>query len=304
MQRIYAIGETVLDIIFKDDLVQAARPGGAMLNTAVSLGRAGLQASLITEYACDRVGDLIHTFLSANGVGCQHVYRYERGKTSLAMAFLDDRNDASYVFYKMYPEARFKVKPPRFDKNDIVLFGSFFGVDPNIRERVLATIEEAKSNGAMVIYDPNFRKPHAHELPKLLPYIRENIRMADIVRGSDEDFSIIFGTSNVEEVREHIGHEIQVLIMTRSATAVYLDAGAGIMQRPVRQLQPVSTIGAGDNFNAGLIYGLIKERVTNETLGNVPASLWEKIIGWGVDFASDVCMQYDNYISEDFAGRL
>ena len=44
MRKIYAIGETVFDIIFKNGQPQAAKPGGAMLNSAVSLGRMGLPA--------------------------------------------------------------------------------------------------------------------------------------------------------------------------------------------------------------------------------------------------------------------
>jgi fructokinase len=41
MRKIYGIGETVLDIIFKNGQPQAAKPGGAMLNSMVSLGRIG-----------------------------------------------------------------------------------------------------------------------------------------------------------------------------------------------------------------------------------------------------------------------
>lgn len=38
MRQIYAIGETLYDIIFKDGQPQAGKPGGAMLNSTVSLG--------------------------------------------------------------------------------------------------------------------------------------------------------------------------------------------------------------------------------------------------------------------------
>ena len=41
MRKIYTIGETVLDIIFKNGQPVASKAGGSMLNTAVSLGRRG-----------------------------------------------------------------------------------------------------------------------------------------------------------------------------------------------------------------------------------------------------------------------
>ncbi len=49
MRKIYGIGETVFDIIFKNGQPQAAKPGGAMLNSSVSLGRIGLPVSFIVR---------------------------------------------------------------------------------------------------------------------------------------------------------------------------------------------------------------------------------------------------------------
>ena len=80
MRKIYGIGETVFDIIFKNEQPQAAKAGGAMLNSAVSLGRIGLPVSFISEYASDNVGRIIDSFLSENGVGTGYIEynRYAR----------------------------------------------------------------------------------------------------------------------------------------------------------------------------------------------------------------------------------
>ena len=42
MRRVIGIGETVLDIIFKDDQPISAVPGGSTFNCLVSLGRCGV----------------------------------------------------------------------------------------------------------------------------------------------------------------------------------------------------------------------------------------------------------------------
>ncbi|MFH0842373.1 MAG: PfkB family carbohydrate kinase, partial [Bacteroidota bacterium] len=86
MRKIYGIGETLLDIIFKNSQPQAAKPGGAMLNSTVSLGRIGLPVYLISEYADDDVGSMIDNFLHENGVGTTYVDHYKDGKTALAIA--------------------------------------------------------------------------------------------------------------------------------------------------------------------------------------------------------------------------
>jgi fructokinase len=82
---------------------------------------------------------------------------------------------------------------------------------------------------------------------------------------------------------------------------VHLKTKVVDLKMPVPKLTPVSTIGAGDNFNAGLIYGFCKENVgKNELEKNIN---WKKLLQHGIDFASEVCMSYDNYISEEFAER-
>ena len=63
MKKIYTIGETVYDIIFKNCQPIAAKAGGSMLNSSVSLGRLGLPVSFISEIGKDQVGGFIFVFL-------------------------------------------------------------------------------------------------------------------------------------------------------------------------------------------------------------------------------------------------
>ena len=58
----------MLDIIFKNDQPISAVPGGSVFNGLISLGRAGVQTSLISETGNDRVGRRIVSFLEENGV--------------------------------------------------------------------------------------------------------------------------------------------------------------------------------------------------------------------------------------------
>ena len=56
MRKVIGIGETVLDIIFKNEQPIGAVPGGSVFNGIISLGRAGVNASFISEAGNDRVG--------------------------------------------------------------------------------------------------------------------------------------------------------------------------------------------------------------------------------------------------------
>jgi fructokinase len=303
MRRIYAIGETLLDIIFTDGKPHTAKAGGSMLNSVVSLGRIALPVSFISEYGCDDVGQMIDEFLKENGVGTSYVHRYEDGKTALALAFLDEKNDAHYSFYKNYPPKRLEIDFPLLTGEDIILCGSFYALSSEIRERFISFLHSARDRGATIIYDPNFRKSHLNELDSLKSMIIENIQLATIVRGSGEDFMNIFGAKKPEDAWRIIKEYCGCMVYTSVTEGVYVRTHSFSGKYPVRKINPVSTIGAGDNFNAGIIASLYRDKIGRKTIGTLGEKEWEKIINTAVEFATDVCMSYDNYIDPAFASK-
>lgn len=303
-RNIYTIGETLFDIIFKNGQPQAGKAGGAMLNSSVSLGRIGLPVHLISEYADDDIGRIIDTFLKGNGVSTMFTDHFREGSTALAIAVLNEKNDASYTFYKNYPSRRLEMEFPRIRKDDIILCGSIYAITREIREKFVSFVKVAASNGAVVIYDPNFRKAHASELDELRPLIIENIQMASIIRGSDEDFQNIFGTASPDKAWDSIKNYCNCMVYTASSEGVFVRTTNFAGRFPVKKINPVSTIGAGDNFNAGMIAAIYKNGITRDRLTLMGEDMWSKVIASGIDFASDVCMSYENYISTEFAQKL
>jgi len=304
MRKVYTIGETVLDIVFKNLQPVAAKAGGSMLNTAVSLGRLGLPVHFISEYGIDTVGEIIDGFLNSNGVDTQYVYHYADGKSALALAFLDEKNNANYSFYKAYPPQRLDVAFPEVKQDDIIMFGSFYGITLEIRDILRKFLHHARDNGAIIIYDPNFRKSHLFELDKLKPSILENLSLASIVRCSNEDVEMIFGAKDVDSAYHIIRQYCPNMVYTASSEAVYLRTPSSSNTFPVNKLEPVSTIGAGDNFNAGVVYGLLKHHLKKAELNDLQADTWTNLISYGVQFATEVCLSYDNYVSEAFAKTI
>jgi len=303
-RNIYTIGETLFDIIFKNGQPQAGKPGGAMLNSSISLGRIGLPVSLISEYGEDDIGKIIDNFLMENGVSTSFSDHFKQGNTALAIAVLNERNDASYTFYKNYPLKRLEMEFPIIQKDDIILYGSIYAITKEIRAKFINFVTTASTNKGILLYDPNFRKAHASELDELRPLIIENIRMASIIRGSDEDFQNIFGASSPDSAWDVIKEYCCCMVYTASSEAVFVRTTNFKGRFSVKQIKPVSTIGAGDNFNAGMIAAIYKYGITRDQLSFMGEDMWAKVISSGIEFASDVCMSYENYISDEFAARL
>ena len=310
---IIGIGETILDIIFKNDQPVAAVPGGSTFNALISLGRvlgsrpSGDEVLFVTEVGNDHVGDIIVSFLAENGVSAEYVNRRKNAKSHISLAFLDEHNDAQYQFYKDHANVSIENKFPEVKKGDIVVFGSFFAVNPVLRPLVKAFLESAYKAGAFIYYDINFRASHIDDIPYILPAIIENMKMSTVVRGSLEDFQYLYTTPenplSAEEVYEqYIKPYCPCFICTNGGKPVELFTPALRAEFPSTPVETVSTIGAGDNFNAGFVYGVDKAYGEGKELAfdKMPVEAWKPLIAYGQRFSSAVCQSFDNYVDKDF----
>lgn len=309
MTRVFTIGEMFYDITFRENIPVSANPGGAMLNTAVSLARCAIDVTLLSEFSTDYLGDLIKSFLELNGVNTANIFRHELEKTPLALAFLDERNDAKYVFYEICPSERLHADNPVFTKGDIVLFGSLMALSEHLRPKILNILEIARKAGAILLYDPNLRESVLNCSESVNKLVRENISLADLVRGSHRDFELAFGKEDVDEVYECVKRcGCNSLIYTRDSKGVWLKTDHYHSYYPITSVKIVSTVGAGDSFNAGLIYSMLAfgpdfgpDKCFTEWENKF---MWGSIIGNAISFATHTCAHTESYITKDFASLL
>ncbi len=301
MRKIYCIGETVYDIIFRNGKAVESCPGGPILNTSVSLGRMGEKVYVVGDQANDAIGNIIADFLSDNNVSTKYLTLYNDAKSRVALAFLYDTREPAYSFYKIRVNGEIKITFPEVKRDDIVLFGSFTSIKAEVRDDLMACLRQAKEAGAIIIYDPNFRPSHLKDRERALPLIKENLEIADIVKGSNEDFQLIFDSNSALDTNEIVKqYGCRNFIYTANKYGVNLFTPDFHKVFDVPRITPVSTVGAGDSFNAGLIYGLIKQNVYASDLENMPLEVWRKVIYCAISFATHVCCSYDNFINDEF----
>ena len=307
MRKVIGIGETVLDIIFKNGKPTEAVPGGSTFNAIVSLGRAGVPCTFFSEAGNDRVGEYIISFLRDNGVNADNVNVYPDSKSPVSLAFLNERNEADYVFYRDTPHEHLDFEYPDIQPDDIVLFGSFYAVNPVVRPQVQGLLEYAKSHGAIIYYDVNFRPSHRGDVMRATPNLIENLEFADIVRGSRDDFNVVYKIDDADKAyNAEISFYCKRFIYTdgENPTVGFSD-GHMRKEYATPKTETVSTIGAGDNFNAGLIYAMLRNDIRRADIERgLTEQQWDSMVKSAQMFSADCCKDIFNYVSKDFGKKL
>lgn len=288
---VHAIGECLYDLTFRSFYQVDACPGGSMLNSSVSLARCNIPVTFYTEAGNDQAGELLVTFLKSEGIEIKPVHLYP-GKTSLAVAFLDDHGDATYSFYQERPEEAPIFYAHNPEAGDVMLFGSSYALQTRNQDNLQRLAKSIKERNGWVIYDPNFRKTAG--CAKLVnEVVNANIAISDIVRGSDQDFFNLFGVFDGRSAYEKVRNAgADYLIYTRNNKGVELFTPEFEKHYDSIQVQIVSTIGAGDNFNAGLIsilHGMKQNQLTEK--------FWNQAIAQAIIFATEVCASAANFVA-------
>lgn len=96
-----------------------------------------------------------------------------------------------------------------------------------------------------------------------------------------------------DAIYERVSPYCQTLILTDGARTIRVYTPKGCETYPVQAIETVSTVGAGDNFNAGYIYAML-QGMDEQAKRIEMAQLWSQ----------DVCRQIGNNISDELVGKL
>ena len=141
---------------------------------------------------------------------------------------------------------------------------------------------------------------------KVTPNILENLELADVVRGSNEDFMVMFKKDDCDKVyNAEISFYCKKFIYTQGVRPVELRAEGLRKSYPIIATETVSTIGAGDNFNAGLVYGMMKYGITREVIDRgLTVDEWDKVIHCAQLFSANCCKSISNSIDKEFGEEM
>ena len=254
--RTLVLGESLVDIVERDDGERSEYVGGSPLNVALGLSRLGEAVDFGTRFGDDERGHRIADQLAAGEVSLVPDSD-TADHTSTALAHLDEGGAATYTFDLVWDLAR--VAAPEGTHH--VHTGSIAAVlEPGGTQVVEAL--RATRDRATVSYDPNVRIHIMTDLVAAKARIEEVIALSDVVKASDEDLAALYPGLSVPEVLRVWGAMgPAVLVVTRGADGVVFSVPrtGEVASEPTRATSVVDTVGAGDSFMAGLVSGLLAD---------------------------------------------
>ncbi len=232
--------------------------GGSCLNIAVGMARLGAPAGFVGGISTDLFGRMIADHALMSQVDLSYATRSEHETT---LAFVRHiAGEPQYVFYDEATASQnwiYRRGSIPFDEIEAIHVGSTTLANDNGAAQALAMIEDA-GGSTTISFDPNCRPNLVRHKVRYVDRMNAFAAAANIVRMSDVDFEFLYGGSDCgERAKSLIAAGASLVVVTRGikgAQAWHREAGLVEVQAPA--IDVVDTIGAGDSFQAALLFAL------------------------------------------------
>ena len=244
-----------------DHEAQKARlvPGGSVANTLAGLGMMGLKTAFIGRVAADPLG--LSYAEQTEAMGTVFVNPPVAGDvlpTSRSIIFVTPDGERSMNTYlgvsgDLGPD---DVNPATFSGADwLFLEGYLF--DKDVGKAAFLKAAEAchKAGGqaGIALSDPFCVDRHRDGFRRLVA------GPMDYVIGNSHEWTSLYQVEDLEEALRLAAADCRTVICTRSGEDAILIREGERISAPVHRVVPVDATGAGDQFAAGLIYGLARD---------------------------------------------
>ncbi len=249
-------------------------PGGSVANTLAGIGVLGGRTAFIGRVADDALGKTYAATLAKEGTAFPNPPVADAAlPTSRSMIFVSPDGERSMNTYLgISSEVSAADVPQEVVRDCEVLFleGYLFDKNPG-KEAFRTAADAAVAAGAQAgisLSDPFCVDRHRDDFRAL---IRNNL---SFVIGNQAELTSLYQVGTVDAALDAASQECGLVVCTRSGDGVSIRAGSQRIDIPVTPVVPVDATGAGDQFAAGFIYGMITgaELTTCGRMGCVAAA--------------------------------
>jgi 5-dehydro-2-deoxygluconokinase len=254
--------------------------GGSSANMAVGLARLGASVGIIASLGNDSLSEFLTDFLKSENVDTSHVQTAAGYLPSLCLTEVSPPDRFPQVFYRRDPvDTRLDATVEDLDyiaqSRMFITNGTSLCASPS-RESTYRSLERARQAGCRVVLDVDYRAMSWSKPEEAGLAVRLALPFVDVLIGNELELMLVAGTARLEDAVEKLRKLRVPMLVSKlgdKGTRVWKD------EQPVflmpYKVQVVSTIGAGDGFASGFLFGLVKGLPVVECLhyGNAAAAI-------------------------------
>ncbi|MCT4611701.1 MAG: adenosine kinase [Pelagimonas sp.] len=253
---------------------QVETPGGSVANTIAGIGALGAKTAFIGRVHDDALGRFYAKAMTDEGI--DFVNPPVAGgelPTSRSMIFVSPDGERSMNTYlgissELGPD---DVAQDIAEQAEVIflegyLFDKDKGKDAFLRAARICRAAGGKAG--IAISDPFCVERHREDFLKLIS------NEMDFVIGNEEEIKSLFQNDDLDKDLQAVADVCPLVVCTRSGDGVSIIRDGVRVDIPVQKVVPVDATGAGDQFAAGFIYGLVTgtDMETAGKMGNVSAA--------------------------------
>ncbi len=252
--KIPTIGETILGDSYN------IGPGGKGCNQAIAISRLGEKVNFITKLGNDEYGKLAINKLKEDDINTSHIIFSNKHKTGVAGIHVDKNTGKNAIIVVRGAPASLTIDEIN---TNIIKQSKIFLTQLEIpKEVTLHCLKVAKENGLINILNPAPAIKLSNDFFSLVDYFTPNETEAEFYTGVKID--------DVKDAKESasklINLGIKNVIITLGEKGLFFTDGKEEIYIKASPVKAVDTTGAGDAFNGGFSFALLKGKKIKECL--------------------------------------
>jgi sugar/nucleoside kinase (ribokinase family) len=219
---------------------------------ACGAARIGLKVAFIGRCGDDIFGRFMLDEMQKRGVDTGKVIRVPGGSTGLSVILNRGVDRAILTHLGLIPELRAEDIPDDLILQARHLHVAGYFLQPKLQPGLPGLFERAHSFGLTTSLDTNY-DPSEEWLgfDKLLS-------LTNIFLPNEAEAKSLAGTGDVEEAAKRLGAIVETLVIKMGAAGALGVRAGKVIRVPSIPVKAVDTVGAGDSFDAGFIYGYLQ----------------------------------------------
>jgi fructokinase len=292
---ILSCGEALIDFMPRETTegALAFQPlsGGSLFNTAIAMGRLGVEAGFFGGLSSDFFGDQLRDAFKASNVDFSLSPISDRYTICAFVKLFDGHARYSFISEgsacRMLSKDDLPVLEPRVEA---LHMGSF----SVMQEPSGSALEElcARAHVSRVIsFDPNIRPSLVNDRPAYLARIKRTVAMADIVKLSDEDLKWMSPSADPDSfAKDWLKQGAKIVVITRGGEGAVAFSKLGKTEIPGVKVKVADTVGAGDTFTAGLLVSFHRQgKLTKKAIAEIDEASLRQALGFAARAAAITC---------------